>query len=104
MRAAAVLRKIGFMAPIGVNHLSQEFGGPKDRGVNPTKAAAGSRHIIRTILQQLEDAGMVEIAWNTPGTVKLGRKLTSAGQALLNEVAHEVKPAAVERVPELAKY
>ena len=104
VRAAAVLRKVGTMSPVGVNHLAQEFGGSRDRGSNPNRAKAGSRHIIRTILQQLEDAKLVVLATNLPGTVKLGRTLTPAGQKLLNKVAHEVRPAVEAEAPGLAKY
>ena len=59
LRSAAILRKVGRMGPIGVNHLSQAFGGPKNRGAAPNRAAAGSRNVIRSSLQQLEDAGLV---------------------------------------------
>lgn len=104
VRAAAVLRKIGTMSPVGVNHLAQQFGGSRDRGSNPNRAKAGSRHIIRTILQQLEEAKLVFTATNLPGTVKLGRTLTPAGQKLLNDVAHEVRPAVEADAPGLAKY
>ena len=45
LRSAAVLRKVGRMGPIGVNHLSQAFGGPKNRGVAPNRATTGSRHV-----------------------------------------------------------
>ena len=61
LRSAAIMRKVGRMGPIGVNHLSQAFGGPKNRGSAPNRATAGSRHVIRTSLQQLEDAGLVTV-------------------------------------------
>ncbi len=104
VRAAAVLRKVGMNAPIGVNHLSQMFGGSRDRGSSPNRAKAGSRHIIRTVLQQLESAGLVEVKTNLAGTVKLGRGLTPSGHKLLDEVAHEVRPMAEEIAPGLSKY
>ncbi len=104
IRSAAVLRKVGANSPIGVNHLSQMYGGSRDRGSSPNRAKAGSRHIIRTVLQQLEDAGLVEVKTNLAGTVKLGRGLTAAGQKLLNEVAHEVRPLAEASAPGLSKY
>lgn len=104
LRSAAILRKVGRMGPIGVNHLSQAFGGPKDRGAAPTRAAAGSRHVIRTCLQQLDDAGLVTSRLNAAGTVNMGRILTPAGQKLLDAVAHEVRPAAEAAYPGLSKY
>ena len=48
LRSAAILRKVGRLGPVGVNHLSQAFGGPKNRGAAPNRATAGSRHVIRT--------------------------------------------------------
>ena len=71
LRSAAILRKVGRMGPIGVNHLSQAFGGPKNRGSAPNRATAGSRHVIRSSLQQLEDAGLVAARHNAAGTVCL---------------------------------
>ena len=104
LRSAAILRKVGRMGPIGVNHLSQAFGGPKNRGSAPNRATAGSRHVIRTSLQQLEDAGLVTSRHNAAGTVNMGRILTSAGQKLLDNVAHEVRPTAEANYPGLGKY
>ncbi len=104
LRSAAILRKVGRMCPVGVNHLSQAFGGPKNRGVAPNRATAGSRHVIRTSLQQLEDAGLVTVRRNAAGTVNMGRILTAEGQKILDAVAHEVRPLAEESYPGLGKY
>ena len=104
LRSAAILRKVGRLGPIGVIHLSQEFGGPKDRGSSPNRAASGSKHIVRSSLQQMEDAGLVAMRLNAAGTVKLGRVLTPEGQKLLDEVAHSVRDKAVEAYPGLDKY
>jgi small subunit ribosomal protein S19e len=104
LRNAAILRKVGRMGPIGVNHLAQAFGGPKDRGAAPTRAAAGSRHIIRTALQQLDDAGLVTSRLNAAGTINMGRILTTEGHKILDAVAHEVRPQAEAAFPGLSKY
>ena len=104
LRSAAILRKVARMGPVGVNHLSQEFGGPKNRGSAPNRATAGSRHVIRTSLIQLEDAGFVTKRMNAAGTVTLGRVLTPAGQKLLNQVAHDVRKEAEAAYPGLDKY
>ena len=45
IRSAAVLRKVGKLGPIGANHMAQQFGGPKDRGVKSNRAVAGSRNL-----------------------------------------------------------
>ncbi len=104
IRAAAILRKVAFKGPIGVNHMAQEFGGPRDRGVKPNRAAAGSRSIARTILQQLTESGMIISKHNTAGTVNLGKILTPSGHKLINEIAHSVRPKAEEKYPGLSNY
>jgi small subunit ribosomal protein S19e len=91
VRSAAVLRKVGMMGPIGANHMAQQFGGPKDRGVKQNRAVSGSRNIARTILQQLSECGLIESKKNLAGTVNLGRVLTSEGQKLLDNAAHSVR-------------
>ncbi len=111
MRCAALLRKVGREGPIGVNSLAQAYGGKKDNGANPHTPAMGSRHIIRTALQQLSDAGLVTMketktVQSADGDQKLysGRIITSAGHKLLDEVAHSVRGDAEEAYPGLAKY
>ena len=71
----------------------------------------GSRHIIRTALQQLSDAGLVQMketktVQSVDGDQKLysGRTITSSGQKILDEVAHSVRSQAEEAYPGLAKY
>ena len=111
LRCAALLRKVGREGPIGVNALAQAYGGRKDNGSNPNTPAMGSRHIIRTALQQLSDAGLISMketktVQSVDGDQKLysGRILTASGQKLLDEVAHSVRPAAEESYPGLSKY
>ena len=65
IRCAAVLRKVAMKGPIGTNHMSQLFGGPKDRGVKPNRAVAGSRKVARTVLQQLAAAEYIADSFNT---------------------------------------
>jgi len=111
MRCAALLRKVGREGPIGVNSLAQAYGGKKDNGSNPHTPAMASRHIIRTALQQLSDAGLITMketktVQSVDGDQKLysGRIITPAGHKLLDEVAHSVREAAEEAYPGLAKY
>ena len=111
IRCAALLRKVGREGPIGVNSLAQAYGGKKDNGSNPYTPAMGSRHIIRTALQQLTDAGLIAMketktVQSVDGDQKLysGRIITSAGHKLLDEVAHSVRGEAEESYPGLAKY
>ena len=116
IRAAAALRKIAAKAPIGVNHLAQEYGGSSNRGSAPNTAKAGSRHVIRSVLQQLEQAGLIEkelqrvIEVEDEDEVKhkvsifKGRKITGAGQKLLDATAHGLREVADGEYPGLAKY
>ena len=104
VRSAAVLRKVALMGPIGANHMAQQFGGSKDRGVKQNRAVSGSRNIARTILRQLSQCGLISSKYNLAGTVNLGRVLTPSGQALLDEMAHSVRDAAEERYPGLSGY
>jgi len=111
LRCAALIRKIAREGPIGVNALAQAYGGRKDNGANPNTPAMGSRHIIRTALQQLEDAGFVsrketKTVSSVEGDQKLfsGRIITASGHKILDEVAHELRGDAEAAYPGLAKY
>jgi small subunit ribosomal protein S19e len=100
VRAGSLLRKVAANGPIGVDRLSTEYGGHK-RGSNRYRvasahAAAGSKKIIRVILQQLEEEGLVETAQGE------GRRITDEGRAFLDETAKEVFDE-LDR-PELEKY
>ena len=77
----------------------------------PNTPGVASRHIIRTALQQLEDAGLVEKVptkevQGVDGPVQLyaGRRITAAGQKLVANVAHSVRGEAEAQYPGLAKY
>ncbi len=95
-RAASIMRKLVIRCdkPVGVGVLREQYGGRQRRGVRPSRHAKGSGHIIRTILQQLQDAQLVEIV------SKEGRNLTTTGKKLVNKVAREIKA----RHPELQVY
>ena len=111
-RAAALLRKIARQGPIGVTALSQEYGGRKNNGSKPNTPGVGSRKVIRILVQQLEDAGLVatdvgrlvEPEGRESTQLYNGRVITSAGQKLLNEVAHSVRPEVEAAYPGLDKY
>ncbi len=84
IRAASVLRTVYLHGPVGVERLRTKYGGRKDRGVRPEHFRKASGHIIRLILQQLEEAGLVE---KVPGR---GRKITRKGASLLDRKAAEI--------------
>jgi small subunit ribosomal protein S19e len=87
-RAASLLRKVATNEPVGVGSLQTEYGSAKQGSnryqVRPRKQAEGSGNIIRTALQQLEDAGYVETADGE------GRVIAADGRSLLDETAGEV--------------
>lgn len=100
VRAGSLLRKVEMRGPVGVDRLSTEYGGRK-RGSNRYRVAAadsdvGSKKIIRTILQQLEEEGFVETAQGE------GRRVTPEGRSFLDAAASDV----FERLdrPELERY
>ena len=98
VRVAAVLRKIYTEGPMGTERLRQQFGGFRDRGSMPNKAAKGSGSIARKALQQLEAAGLVQ------NVQSQGRVVTPKGRALLDNAAHAVRPGIQKEIPALAKY
>ncbi|MEF8828589.1 MAG: 30S ribosomal protein S19e, partial [Haloarcula sp.] len=84
-RAASLLRKVAVDGPVGVNALRSEYGTSKQGTtryrVRPHQKTKGSGNIIRTALQQLEDAGYVETSEND------GRRITGEGRSLLDDTA-----------------
>jgi len=99
-RAASVLRKVAVDGPVGVGSLRTAYGDSK-QGTNryqvrPEHKSEASGKIIRTILQQLTDAGYVGTAGGD------GRVVTGDGRALLDEVASDVLDE-LDR-PELERY
>ena len=97
-RSASILRKIYTHGPIGIERLRADYGGRKDFGVKPEHAVkAGGSH-IRKILQQLEAAGFINIEG-----IK-GRKMSTKGRKLLQEIADDLHKELIKTVPELIKY
>lgn len=99
-RAASLLRKVADRGPVGVERLSTEYGGAKSGSnryqVAPDKRADGSKNLIRTILQQLEEEDLVETAEGQ------GRRITPEGRSLLDDTAGSVLED-LDR-PELERY
>ncbi|MGA8543259.1 MAG: 30S ribosomal protein S19e [Thermoplasmata archaeon] len=98
LRSASVLRKVYLQGYVGIQRLSAEYGGKKDRGSAPYHARSGSRSVLREIVHQLEKSGLLQ-----PYKAK-GRRVSPEGAKLLDSVSRDVlKTLAAER-PELAKY
>lgn len=80
LRAASIMRRLYLDGPVGVARLRTYYGGRKNRGVKPEKRKDAGGKIIRTILQQLEEKGLVK-------KDKRGRSLTPKGVSLVDRVA-----------------
>jgi len=103
VRTAAILRTTHKLGPIGVSKLRAKYGGKKNRGVKPEKFYNGSGKIIRTILQQLEEAELVKKAEKG---VHKGRIIAPKGISILDKVAAQIsgkKPQAMPKKPAEAK-
>ena len=98
VRCASILRKVYLNGPIGTEKLRIEYGGRKRRGVKPNKFQKGSGAIVRTALQQLENAGFVK----KRGTK--GREMTDIGRSYLDKLSSTLKKELSQAIPELEKY
>ncbi|MFW5929662.1 MAG: 30S ribosomal protein S19e [Halobacteriota archaeon] len=92
-RAASLLRKVYVEEPVGVSALRRIYGGRDRSGSAKSHQTKASGNVIRTALQQLEDAGYVD---STPQ----GRVITPEGRRFLDGVADEV----ASEIPELEGY
>lgn len=98
VRVAGILRQVYIHGPIGVEHISARYGGPRDRGSRPNSARSGSGSIVRAALQRLEAGGYVQ-------SIKgKGRVTTGKGRSLMDNAAHSVVKTLEAKLPELAKY
>lgn len=87
-RSASILKQIYKKGVMGVNRLRTKYGTKKNRGFKPARFKKASGKIIRTILQQLDKAGLTEIAKDIKGvrSKKPGRKLTEKGKKFMEEI------------------
>lgn len=87
VRCASVLRQIYIHGPVGVSRLRTYYGSRVRRGAKPERFRKASGKLIRGMLLQLEQAGYVI----NPETGRKGRVISSAGQKILDNAAHEIK-------------
>ncbi len=83
LRTAAIMRQLYLKGPIGVSRLRTYFGKRKRRGHAPAHHMKAGGKFIRTMLQQLEQAGLVEKVEKP----RKGRVLTNKGKSLIHSVA-----------------
>ena len=101
IRAAAVLRTIYRIGPLGVSKLRTKYGSKKNRGHKPEAFFRAGGNIFRKILQQLEKAGLVR---QVAKQRHKGRVITPKGKSLLDKTASLiVKSKPVKKQPEQKK-
>lgn len=81
-RAASILRRVYLTGPIGVNKLRTKYGSKKNRGHKPERFYKGSGKIIRSILQQLEEAKLIGKAEKG---IHKGRMITKQGISFIEK-------------------
>ena len=84
VRAASILRKVYTMEPIGVSKLKRQYTAKKNRGHAPGKTYPGSAKIVRVILQQLEQA---ELLQKSDKKLRPGRILSPKGRSFMDKTA-----------------
>ena len=84
IRCAAVLRRVYVDGPLGVSRLRTIYGGSKNNGHGPEHHQDASGKVIRTALQNLEEAGYLELEEGE------GRVVTEDGKSFLDLKAEEV--------------
>jgi len=98
VRSASIMRKLYMNGPVGVSRLRKDYGGRMRRGVKPAHFAKAGGNTIRTILQQLEQAGLAQ-----KDGIK-GRTVTGKGRSLLDAVSTQIKRELDRESPELKNY
>ncbi|OGD55813.1 30S ribosomal protein S19e [Candidatus Bathyarchaeota archaeon RBG_13_52_12] len=98
VRTASLLRKLYMNGPVGVQRLRKEYGGRKRKGNAPAHHRKAGGSIIRTSLQQLEKAGLVD------KVDKSGRVVSKKGRSLLDAMSTQIKKDLDREKPELKAY
>ena len=86
-RAAAIMRAVANLGPVGTQKLRTKYGGKKDRGHKPERFRKASGSIIRKILQQLEKSELIR---QDQKGIHKGRVLTPKGTSLLDKIAVQI--------------
>lgn len=84
VRAASIARKIYLRQGLGIAGLARVYGGAFRRGTRKQHFKRDSRGLIRHIVHQLEELGIVA------KLEKGGRKLTKEGRKDLDRIAHSL--------------
>lgn len=92
-RAASMLYQLYKRGVAGIGELRYYYGGRKGRGHRPEEKVPAGAKIIRTIMQQLENSGLVEKVYQSHPKLQqicIGRRLTRAGRSLLDRIATRI--------------
>ena len=82
MRASSMLRRIYIDGPVGTSRLRTFYGGLHRRGHKPAHTGKAGGKIIRTILIDMEKAGLLKKA----DKQKKGRVVTPEGQKFVDSI------------------
>ena len=82
LRAASLRRRVYIDGPVGTSRLRTFYGGLHRRGHKPAHFGKASGKVIRTILSDMEKAGLF-VKVDKP---KKGRVVTPEGQKLVNQI------------------
>ncbi|MFC2143171.1 40S ribosomal protein S19 [Candidatus Aenigmatarchaeota archaeon] len=88
IRSGTILKRIYINGPVGVERLRSYFGSSKNLGHQPSHFKKAGGKIIRSIIQELEKLGYIEVAKN-----KKGRVTTKAGREFVNKVVDSIQSA-----------
>ncbi len=91
-RAAAILRSVHKLGPVGTQKLRTKYGGRKNRGHKPEHFYVASGSIIRKILQQLESSELIKQVEKEKK--HKGRVLTPKGTSFIDKIAVQISKGA----------
>ncbi len=97
-RCASIMRKIYLHGPVGINELSNIYGGTKPLGYGAAHKRDAGTGIIRNAIHGLEKLGYVE------KVEKKGRVLTKQGMQKLDKLATEILNELAASNPQLKIY
>ncbi len=92
-RAAAILKSVHRLGPVGTQKLRTKYGGRKRRGHKPERFYKASGSLIRKILQQLEKAELIK---HEKKENHSGRILTPKGISFLDKIAVQISKESVK--------
>ncbi len=87
IRGASMLRRLYIDGPVGIQRLRSYYGSAKNLGHQPSHFKRSSGKVLRSLLQDMEHAGLVEKA----AKPLKGRLLTKSGKKFIDNIAKSLK-------------